>query len=73
MLPAVAAGDRAHVDDQSVAAGAQVRREGADGGELAAPVDREQFVDQVVVEGVQVGMRDGAREAGGIDQMSMRP
>ena len=45
-------------------AGAQERGKGAHGGETAAPVDREDLVDQFVVQALQVGMRDRPCHAG---------
>jgi hypothetical protein len=48
-------------------------RERTDGRELSAPVYGEHFVDQVVVQGLEIGMRHGLGEGGGVDEDVQTP
>jgi hypothetical protein len=48
-------------------------RERTDGRELSAPVYGEHFVDQVVVQGLEIGMRHRFGEAGGVDKDVQTP
>jgi hypothetical protein len=45
-----------------------LRRKGTDGGEGAAPSDREDVIDALIGESVQVGRRNGSGEAGRVDE-----